>query len=87
MIEIKWLQQLEDTRVDICNVPDNMGGQIFRKWGHSLSAQKNHYLVMTGSKDGQVRKLMRTNITKNDNKLETKKASAFFNKRNDGVEQ
>jgi hypothetical protein len=81
--EIFWLHNLESARQNISKIPVSQGGDIFAKWGHKLTLEKNHFLALSGSRNGFVRQILRTSITKNTNSMENMRSgvSSFFNRK------
>lgn len=75
--EAYWLQSLEEHSQNVENIPASLGGNIFRKWAYMARLKKHHFLVLTGSRYGFVRKLQRTEIHKAERK-DTKEGA--FNK-------
>jgi len=81
--ELFWLQKLETEGDNIRQIPVCDGGDIFKKWGEGLSLDKNHFLALSGSRNGFVRQILRTTISKNTNNYENEKSgiSGFFNRK------
>lgn len=73
--ELWKMQQLEVHNQTVGQIPNSMGGNIFRKWGAAASTEKNHYLLLSGSKGGFIRKMLRTNLLSKS--INTPKSSAF----------
>jgi len=81
--DLKWLHDMEVTRQNLTMIPESQGGDIFNRWGVKLSLEKNHYLVLSGSKGGFVRRIEKTNIqsTNVSSSDDSKGISGFFRKR------
>lgn len=76
--EVYWCQALEEHALVVENIPNSAGGNIFRKWGQMSRLKKHHFLTLSGSRGGFVRKMERTRIQKNDNETEADNMFASF---------
>lgn len=68
--EAYFCQALEEHALLVENIPRNLGGNIFKKWGRMARLKKHHFLVLSGSRGGFVRKMERTRINKDEQKME-----------------
>ena len=69
--EAYFCQALEEHALVIEKIPPSLGGNIFMKWGRNARLQKHHFLVLSGSRSGFVRRMEKTNINKDERKSET----------------
>jgi len=56
------LQALEEHSMILGRVPKCLGGDIFKKWADDTRVKKHHFLVLSGSREGFVRRMSRTSI-------------------------
>jgi 16S rRNA A1518/A1519 N6-dimethyltransferase RsmA/KsgA/DIM1 with predicted DNA glycosylase/AP lyase activity len=70
------LQALEEHAMILSRVPTCLGGDIFDKWAKDTRAKKHHFLVLSGSDRGFVRRMARTNIS--EGKMQTEQSGGLF---------
>lgn len=81
--EAYFCQALEEHALVVENIPANFGGNIFKKWGRMARLKKHHFLVLSGSRNGFVRRMEKTRINKDEQKLENDNVfSRLFNSKN-----
>lgn len=66
-----FCEALEEHALLVENIPNSLGGNIFKKWGRMSRLKKHHKLVVSGSVGGFVRRMEKTRINKDEQKNET----------------
>ncbi|MFO7886821.1 MAG: hypothetical protein R6U59_00770 [Eubacteriales bacterium] len=69
------LQALEEHSMILSKIPKSLGGDIFEKWSKDTRLKKHHFLVLSGSREGFVRKMSRTSIQ--EASMQNKKEGLF----------
>jgi len=69
--EAYFCQSLEEHALVVENIPSVLGGNIFKKWGRMARLKKHHFLVLSGSRAGFVRRMEKTRINKDEQRLES----------------